>query len=511
MIDIIMLIYCLNCGEKDSVDFKKLHSGINSFYCKKCKNSIRVISNGGKYKLVDASKYPIKKKSIFYKWSEKQKIIALVTTFITTLIALNGVYYKWVQIPLFESKLREATAENTEKRSVQINDFTSRSIDLNNEYQNEIYKLRTEINDKTTDLVNLRAQLKNMEIYNNDNLAINKLKEQVLQRENEIFLKEMQINILKKYISITYDFLQTTPLENKHNKSNNNFEEQLLSLNYKLSELIKTHNDLIIKYKFLKDSLSLSSSIINDLKRRLLANNTTSNSNIPSDVHLSENTSIENNDNVLLNMNIFNFNYSSKLRYSPKQLVDIEIEKMIKDKGFYHQIYNKFSTGYPNQFYLFKNFIFDSTSGLVWRNFNDINLYNFNDVVDWFRESNRRGDYGNNYWRLPTLEEALSIIEPKGVRSVLIDRFLDFRPRNKEDELFYFLFDYEKTDSGWFKELRSFWTSDFTIINNKKHYYVVEISYNKYKYYPFYVDSTDIIPLDSPGILAVGFGKLKKH
>jgi hypothetical protein len=85
--------------------------------------------------------------------------------------------------------------------------------------------------------------------------------------------------------------------------------------------------------------------------------------------------------------------------------------------------------GILHQYELLKDgkIVFDKTTGLTWQQSgSDPNITN-EEARKYIRDLNQRRFAGYDDWRLPTLEEAMSLMEPKAYRGLHIDRVFDSR------------------------------------------------------------------------------------
>jgi hypothetical protein len=146
---------------------------------------------------------------------------------------------------------------------------------------------------------------------------------------------------------------------------------------------------------------------------------------------------------------------SPKFRYKPKKLSDNDVIEMLKINNFFEKNKNKIGNGFNNQFELRKishhKIILDHNSGLIWQQDGSAKSMIFKQAKFWIEELNRI-EYANYHdWRLPTLEEAMSLMKKE----------------QKNDELFIDpLFD--QTQKG-------IWTSDLT--QNESLVWVVFFNY----------------------------------
>lgn len=56
--------------------------------------------------------------------------------------------------------------------------------------------------------------------------------------------------------------------------------------------------------------------------------------------------------------------------------------------------------------------VFDEATGLMWQQSGSLHKFYVENTSEWIKELNREGYAGFKDWRLPTLEEAMSIMEP---------------------------------------------------------------------------------------------------
>ena len=65
--------------------------------------------------------------------------------------------------------------------------------------------------------------------------------------------------------------------------------------------------------------------------------------------------------------------------------------------------------------------VIDHATGLIWHQSGSNNYMQWNSARDWIRNLNRIGYAGYQEWRLPTLEEAVSLLEPGNKNNLYID------------------------------------------------------------------------------------------
>ena len=106
---------------------------------------------------------------------------------------------------------------------------------------------------------------------------------------------------------------------------------------------------------------------------------------------------------------------------------------MLKKYGFYCKEYgwtkdycNPNGKGYDNEFkedvIKSDSVVFDNASGLMWQQSGANTTMNFEDAKEWVEQVNFAGF---NDWRLPTLEEAMSMVEPEQKNGYYINPIFD--------------------------------------------------------------------------------------
>lgn len=107
------------------------------------------------------------------------------------------------------------------------------------------------------------------------------------------------------------------------------------------------------------------------------------------------------------------------LRNQPNQLIEDEVKSMLKNHGFFSQQYdwnkefcNPNGKGLDNDFVLQKNgqIVYDRASGLMWQQSGSDDDMSFEEAMRWVEQLTFAGF---DDWRLPTLEEAMSLVEPE--------------------------------------------------------------------------------------------------
>jgi len=120
------------------------------------------------------------------------------------------------------------------------------------------------------------------------------------------------------------------------------------------------------------------------------------------------------------------------LRSEYQTLDDQQVETMIKKHGIFDIRRNKYQS-FANRFELKsakrqadgKTFeekvIIDHNTRLVWHQSGSDLPLNFDEAKEWLKDFNQRGYCGYYNWRLPTLEEAATLLEGQRINKCYID------------------------------------------------------------------------------------------
>jgi hypothetical protein len=106
-----------------------------------------------------------------------------------------------------------------------------------------------------------------------------------------------------------------------------------------------------------------------------------------------------------------------KLRDQPHAaLSENTVKQVLQEKGFYDSVRNTagkglahFYIGYDSQG---AGVVMDHATGLMWQQSGSTNLLTYADAEKYVSDLNAKRFAGYNNWRLPTLEEAMSLMEP---------------------------------------------------------------------------------------------------
>lgn len=112
-----------------------------------------------------------------------------------------------------------------------------------------------------------------------------------------------------------------------------------------------------------------------------------------------------------------------------------QVKKMFKEKNFFDSNYNKNGRGLRHQYekivHADGTLVMDQATGLMWQQSGSSNEMNYADAEKYVRDLNAKEFGGYNDWRLPTLEEAMSLMEPeKKNGNLYIEPVFDETQRN---------------------------------------------------------------------------------
>ncbi len=113
---------------------------------------------------------------------------------------------------------------------------------------------------------------------------------------------------------------------------------------------------------------------------------------------------------------------SVMLRSTPQTLDKSDVRTMVKKLGFFEKYYNstgEFLNHYELQTINNKKVLIDYATGLMWHQSGSEQYMKYEKVLPWIQELNRLKYAGFSDWRLPTLEEAASLMESQESRDAL--------------------------------------------------------------------------------------------
>ncbi|MCP4252120.1 MAG: DUF1566 domain-containing protein, partial [Candidatus Scalindua sp.] len=107
--------------------------------------------------------------------------------------------------------------------------------------------------------------------------------------------------------------------------------------------------------------------------------------------------------------------FKTKLRSTSREnFTGKLVMEMLKDNGFYDGDWNNSASGLPNDFKLQNDdkVVLDRVSGLMWQQSGSVKDISFDNAKKYVAQLNDDQSAGYDDWRLPTLEEAMSLMEP---------------------------------------------------------------------------------------------------
>lgn len=115
------------------------------------------------------------------------------------------------------------------------------------------------------------------------------------------------------------------------------------------------------------------------------------------------------------------------LRSTPATLSEGDVKTMIIEKGFYDLNKNKSGAGLPNNYKTLAGgkVILDKSTGLMWQHSGSLDCITFENAQKDIVELNLEIFAGFDDWRLPTLEEAMSLMKPVKTDSGHISTLFD--------------------------------------------------------------------------------------
>jgi len=106
-----------------------------------------------------------------------------------------------------------------------------------------------------------------------------------------------------------------------------------------------------------------------------------------------------------------------------------EAQKMLQAKDFFASDWNPSGKGPQHQYEVKEKdgekLVIDHATGLTWQQAGSSNSMTYADAEKYVRDLNAKKFAGFNDWRLPTLEEAMSLMEPKPSGDLYIDPVFD--------------------------------------------------------------------------------------
>ncbi|MCP4270134.1 MAG: TIR domain-containing protein [Candidatus Brocadiaceae bacterium] len=103
------------------------------------------------------------------------------------------------------------------------------------------------------------------------------------------------------------------------------------------------------------------------------------------------------------------------------------LKTMIRDKGFYDRHWNNSASGFQNNYKLqnFGRVVYDHSSNLMWQQSGSNEMLIYKKTKLYIKRLNSDKYEGHNDWRLPTVEEAMTLMEPKKNGNLYVDSVFD--------------------------------------------------------------------------------------
>ena len=143
------------------------------------------------------------------------------------------------------------------------------------------------------------------------------------------------------------------------------------------------------------------------------------------------------------------------LRSKSAKLDEGDVAQFIKRYDFYDKYKNPegkgFTHKYREQNIKGNKIVNDETTGLMWQKGGSLDTFTYEEAEEYIEELNKNKYASYNDWRLPTLEEAMSIMEPETKKN---DLYID--PAFDVNQVYILT-------SDLFKEVYKVWIVDFNL------------------------------------------------
>lgn len=134
-------------------------------------------------------------------------------------------------------------------------------------------------------------------------------------------------------------------------------------------------------------------------------------------------------------------------RNKSERLTETHAKAMIEKHGFFELNWNKLATGIKHDYHLLQEgeIVYDKTTNLMWQQSGSDQRMPYNDAEVFIAKLNQEKDGSYTDWRLPTLEEAMSLMK----RHIDDKGDLHIHPIFDKKQRFIWTADYASADMVW--------------------------------------------------------------
>jgi len=118
--------------------------------------------------------------------------------------------------------------------------------------------------------------------------------------------------------------------------------------------------------------------------------------------------------------------FQLRLRSKPiSNLKEEDVQAMLTQQNFFDSGWHKAGKGIAHLYELREKVVIDHATGLMWRQSGSSTSLIYADAEKYVRDLNQQRFAGYNDWRLPTLEEAMSLMLPEQHDDLYLDSLFD--------------------------------------------------------------------------------------